>query len=58
VYYRGRFLGCDDFDLPTGTSIAIPRSTANLDADDFSSYLAKVEADAAERGVFLDDLAA
>jgi hypothetical protein len=58
AYYKQRFLGADDVLLPNGKTLTIPRSTANLDADEFSDYLAKVEADAAERGVFLSELAA
>ena len=58
VYYRSRFLGCDDHLLPNGKTVSIPRSTADLDVEEFSAYLTQVEADAAERGVFLADLAA
>jgi hypothetical protein len=56
VYYKSRFLGCDDVDLPNGKTLSIPRSTAGMDADKFSAYLDAVEADAAQRGVFLADL--
>lgn len=58
VYFKSRFLGVDDVRLPNGNVMTIPRSTANLDADAFSEYLSKVEADAAARGVFLDELPA
>jgi hypothetical protein len=58
AYYKQKFLGADDVDLPNGKTLTVVRSTANLDADEFSAYLAKVEADAAERGVFLAELPA
>jgi hypothetical protein len=56
IYYKSRFLGCDDFSLPNGKTLSIPRSTANLDVAEFSAYMDQVEADAALRGVFLADL--
>lgn len=56
LLYRQRFLGADDVRLPSGQVLTIPKSTANLDADEFSAYLSKVEADAAERGVFMDEM--
>ena len=55
IYYKSRFLGCDDVALPNGKVLTIPRSSADLDTAEFNEYLAKVEADAAERGVFLAD---
>ena len=58
IYFRSRFLGCDEYEMPNRETMLIPRSTANLDADEFSDYLAKVEADAAERGVYLDEMPA
>jgi len=35
--------------------VTIVRSSADLDVDAFSDYMTKVEAWAAERGVFLED---
>ena len=58
AYYKSRFLGCDDIGLPNGKVISIPRSTANLDIDKFADYFDKVQADAAERGVYLADVPA
>lgn len=55
LYYKARFLGADDVELPNGRTLTIPKSTANLDVDEFNAYLGKVEADAAERGIFLDE---
>lgn len=58
TYYKSRFLGCDDVKLPNGKTLSIPRSTANLDVAEFSDYFDKVQADAAERGVYLEELPA
>lgn len=58
LYYRSRFLGCRDYDLPNGKTMSIPRSTTDLDVAEFSAYMDQVEADAALRGVFLADLEA
>lgn len=55
-YYKSRFLGCDDFVLPNGKTLVIPHSTADLDAAEFSDYMTQVEADLAERDIFLDEM--
>lgn len=57
-YYKSRFLGADDVRLPNGRTLTIPRSSADLTTEEFSEYLDRVQADAAERGVYLADLAA
>lgn len=54
-YYASRFLGCDDVRLPSGKVLTIPRSTSALDTGEFHEYATQVEADANERGVFLED---
>lgn len=56
LYYRKRFLGCDDVRLPNGEVLTIPRSTAELGVDEFGEYFDRVSADCAERGVYLADL--
>ena len=58
MYYKSLFLGCDDVAMPNHKTLQIPRSTANLDVAEFGDYFDKVQADAAERGVHLDELAA
>lgn len=58
LYAKSRWLGADDTVLPNGKVLTIPRSTANLSVDEFSDYFGKVEAFAAERGVYLAELAA
>ena len=55
-YYKSRFLGCDEMKLPNGKTLVLPRSSADLDSSEFAEYVGKVEADAAERGVYLADM--
>jgi len=38
--------------------LAIPKSTADLDVTEFADYMTAVEADLAEREVYLDEIAA
>jgi hypothetical protein len=56
IYYREKFLGCEDVKLPNGKVETMPLSTAEADTPEFSDYFDKVQADAAERGVYLADL--
>ena len=56
TYYKSRFLGCDDVTMPNGKTLSIPRSSADMDVAEFGEYFDKVQADAAERGVYLDSL--
>lgn len=56
TWAKSRFLGCDDVALPNGKTLAIPHSTAALDAAEFGEYFDRVSAWAAERGVHLDSL--
>jgi hypothetical protein len=58
LYCRSRWLGCEDSRLPNGKTLTIPRSTAGLDVAEFSDYFEKVQAWAAERDVWLEDMAA
>lgn len=55
-YFKQKFLGVDEIPMPNGKTLFIPKSTANLDVAEFSDYFTKVEAEAAERGVYLDEL--
>jgi hypothetical protein len=56
IYYKTKFLGVDEVRLPSGKVSSIPRSTAELDATEFAEYFDKVQADAAQRGVWLADM--
>jgi hypothetical protein len=55
---KSKWLGVDEFKLPSGRTLLIPKSSADLDTDEFSDYMTKLEAWAAEHDVFLADLAA
>lgn len=55
LWSKSKFLGCDDVTLPSGKTISIPRSTADLDVAEFNDYMGRVEAFANERGAFLED---
>jgi hypothetical protein len=54
-YYAGKFLGMDDVKLPNGKVLHIPESTSKLDVAEFGDYFDKVQADANERGVWVDE---
>lgn len=58
MHYKSRFLGCDDVKLPSGKVLSIPRSTADLDVQEFDDYMMQVEADANARSVYLEDVEA
>lgn len=58
TYYKSKYLGCDEVVMPNGKAIQIPRSTANLDVAEFGEFFDKVQADAAERGVWLEEMPA
>ncbi len=53
-FFKGLFLDADDLALPDGTTLIIHHGTSDLDAEEFSEYLAKVEAWSAEKGVYLE----
>lgn len=55
LWARQRFLGATDFDLPGGKVLTIPNSTAELDVEEFGSFMDQLEAFAAEHGVYLDE---
>lgn len=56
TYFKSRYLGCDDMKLPNGKTLPIPHSSADLDTAEFNTYMEQVEAWAAERDVYLDEL--
>ncbi len=53
--FRKAYLGCEDHMLPTGKPLSMPRSTTDLDVAEFSDYFDRVQAFAANRGVYLAD---
>lgn len=58
LYAKSKWIGCDDVRLPNGKVVTIPRSSAELDTGEFNDYMTQLEAWAADRGVYLEDLAA
>lgn len=53
--FKRRFLGCEDFTLPSGRVMPIPKNSSDLDVAAFGDYMTQVEAFANERGAFLED---
>lgn len=58
IYAKTRWIGADDVRLPNGKVVPMPRSSADLDVAEFNTYMEQIEAWAAERDVYLEDLAA
>ena len=56
VYCKQRWLGADDVTLPNGKVYSQPRSSAELDKQEFAEYMQAVEAWACEHGIFLADM--
>lgn len=56
LYFKLKHLGGNDVTMPNGKVIVVPKSSAELDKDEFHEYVFQVESFANERGVFLDDL--
>jgi hypothetical protein len=55
LYFKSRFLGRQEYRLPNGANMMVPNSTADLEVPEFSDYMTKLEAWAAERDVWLED---
>ena len=55
TYFKSRYLGCDEFELPNKKTMQIPKSTADLDTAEFHDYATQVEAWAGEHDVWLDE---
>lgn len=58
TWLKTRFLGADDVVLPSGKTLVIPRSSADLDAAEFATYMEQVEAWANEHDVYLEGMPA
>lgn len=57
IYFKSRFLGCEEINMPNGKTLQIPHSTADLDVGEFADYMTQVESWAGERDVWLEDIA-
>jgi hypothetical protein len=53
---KSKWLGAEECKLPSGKTIQILRSTADLDAAEFSDYMTKVEVWAGDHNAWLDSL--
>lgn len=58
TYFKSRYLGCDEHKLPNGMTMQIPKSSADLDTAEFTTYMNQVEEWARDRDVWLEDIAA
>ena len=56
LYFKSRYIGCDDIRLPNGKIISIPKSSADLDVGEFAEYMTKIECFAQERGIYMEDI--
>ena len=54
-YFKQRFLGAEEVDLPNGKTIVKTVSSASLSQDEFSEYIEQVLAWCAEHNIYLPD---
>ena len=61
-YFKQRYIGADEIELPNGKTLVRPHSSAELDMSkgtdeqpSFNEYMERVEAWAAQHGVYLQD---
>src|SRR5690349_8573904 len=57
VYMKQRYLGCVDTLMPNDKTVSVPRTTTELDTQEFNEYMLKVELWAGEHGCYLEDMA-
>ena len=53
-WFKQRFLGADEIELPNGRTFMRQRSTTNLDVEQFATYMDTVEHWAGEHEVWLE----
>lgn len=58
LYFKSRYLGCEDMKLPNGKVLTIPNPSSELDVPEFNDFMTQVEAWAAERDIYLEDVPA
>ena len=54
-YFKRKLLGAEEVKLPNGRIILKSYSTADLDKEEFSEYMTKIEVFASERGVIRNE---
>lgn len=57
-YFKGRFIGNEDIELPNGKTLLRPISTTTLDKIQFGEYMTQIEAWASQHGLLLFEDAA
>jgi hypothetical protein len=55
LYFRSKFIGCEDTTLPTGTVVSQPISTTTLDIGSFGEYMTQIESWAAGHGLLFSE---
>jgi hypothetical protein len=54
-HFKMEWLGCEDIRLPSGEVLHRPYSSSDLEPQEFSDYMTKLEVWAAEQGIYLDE---
>lgn len=55
LYFRQKYIGCDDTLMPNGKTVTEPISTTTLDVGEFAEYMTQIEAWAASRGLLFSE---
>ena len=55
-YFKQRYLGMDEVRLPNKKVIQTPKSSAELDTQEFAEYMAKVEQWGIEHKVYMEEM--
>ena len=55
LYFRQKYIGCEDTKMPNGKTVTEPISTTTLDVGEFAEYMTQIEAWAAQRGLLFSD---
>lgn len=51
---KSKFLGMDEYRLPNGKLLQVPKSSAELDTQEFNEFMRQVEEFAMSRNVYMD----
>jgi len=55
AYFKTRFLGADTVQLPNGQELVKPFSSSELDKHEFSEFVERIQAWAADKGVYFSE---
>lgn len=56
AYFKLRYIGADEMKLPNGKTINVPKSSAELDTEEFATYMAQVEQWGIEHDIYMQDI--